>query len=492
MTRRSRLVPASSLLVAIAAAAIPAMGEQSLKPWIEGPVRYIARKEEARDFRKLATEEDRAYFIERFWARRDPTPETITNERRQMFWERVKQANDQFLDSTKPGWKTDRGKIFILYGPPSETFEDVNLRTRSGPNAGTGLIRWIYDGRPGGRKDLAPTVVVPFVRDNSGEYRLSYDPKLASIFFDPLAIRERRDDELERFYDLFGRSRSQLSIMLDLGRMQEVPPHEQVLLERVETIEAYRTVPVVTQLDPFAHPGRDGATMSITIDLSESSGGHKPAIIARFVPLDATKQTRILGEDSFLVDGAADRLRAQGRITLDPGRYAFTVLVADPVAVRTGLHRSTVDVPGQVPRMRFSALVWADVLESLPYRSLVSYDEPFIVGPFRVVPRLDAIFHPGESVKLFYEVYGAELPLSIRYQLEGRDTDGSWIELGRPLSIEQNAISVGWEQPTGPDWPVGEYRVLIEVRDVEERMISTTQPFILQLPEVASSGGSGS
>ena len=106
-----------------------------LKNWIQGPIRYIAQREEIKIFKKLKTDADRSLFIQRFWARRDPSPETLTNESRQMFWERVQECNDLFLDSHKRGWATDRGKIYILYGPPTRVEDHHDLDTHSGPTA---------------------------------------------------------------------------------------------------------------------------------------------------------------------------------------------------------------------------------------------------------------------------------------------------------------------------------------------------------------------
>src|SRR5262245_34716971 len=82
----------------------------------EGPVRYLLTKDEDDAFRRLKTDEERAGFIRTFWASRDPDATTPENEYRDTFYARVAQANRVFTDSTKPGWKTDRGKIFILLG----------------------------------------------------------------------------------------------------------------------------------------------------------------------------------------------------------------------------------------------------------------------------------------------------------------------------------------------------------------------------------------
>jgi hypothetical protein len=343
-------------------------------------------------------------------------------------------------------------------------------------------VRWLYD-RPEGRMDMAATVVVPFVRDQGGEWRLSYDPKLASIFFDPTAIHEDRNSELDDFLDWANaRPRSSLSVMLDLGRMQEVPPQEQVLLESVETSEAYETHQLDVQIQRYFHPRKRLGVIVVTIDATDELSGDNSAIVARFAPLDATDRTRILGHDSFRLADSGGRRYAQARILLDPGEYTVTVLVADPANVRTGLLYTRLHVPVELERFRLSDAVWAAHLESLQYGSMSSHDEPFLVGPFRVVPRFSDEFHPGETLKLFFEVYDGEFPLRVTYQLEGREDDGRWVKLGNPATGALSASGQGWELETRETWPVGEYRVHIEVEDAGERRLERDMPFQLVAP----------
>ncbi len=131
--------------------------KDSLRHWLDGPVHYLVDSAEIKEFRSFKTDKERASFIERFWRRRDPTANTLVNEYRQLFWNRVKEANDKFLDSAGPGWQTDRGKIYILYGPPEEVKEDPFAKATSDPMDSRGLIRWVYL-KPAGRRDMDPVV----------------------------------------------------------------------------------------------------------------------------------------------------------------------------------------------------------------------------------------------------------------------------------------------------------------------------------------------
>jgi len=458
-----------------------------LKHWVDGPVHYIARKEEMKAFRGLKTVEERALFVERFWARRDPNPETLTNPRRQRFWERVAEANSNFLDSPRPGWMTDRGKIHVLYGPPTEIQEELNLRLETpGTHDGVGILRWIYEGRPGERADMNAIVVVPFTRDGSGEWKISTEPRLASVFFDAHQIADPIRGRFERFLtSMNSSSRSPLSVMLDLGKMQEVPPQEQVILERVETAEAYQTHPIPITVERYLLPDESTIVVSVTAGLGETSSQAEPAVIARLEPDDPHLTSRLLGEDSFVQSGEGDRRLSQARIKLPAGEYTLTVMVADPVRVSTGMHRGRLVIPELPKTMRFSDITLAETMESLKFASLASHIEPFHVGPFRVTPKLDRIVRQGESVRLFFEVYNAVPPIQVSYQLEGQENDGSWVPLGKPSVTAVDTISQAWELPTTLRWPVGEYRVRVDAQDSDGRLISTHAAFTLQAPEAS-------
>ena len=71
-------------------------------------------------------------------------------------------------------------------------------------------------------------------------------------------------------------------------------------------------------------------------------------------------------------------------------------------------------------------------------------------------------------------------PLRVSYQLQGKEQNGDWVDLGRPSVSEQQAEALAWELPTTESWPLGEYRVRIEVNDAEGRLISREVPFTLE------------
>src|SRR3954471_9212683 len=89
------------------------------KDWVEKDVGYIITPEEKKAFLALQTDEERENFIENFWRRRDPNPDTEENEFREQYYERIAYANEHYTSGI-PGWKTDRGRIYITWGKPDE------------------------------------------------------------------------------------------------------------------------------------------------------------------------------------------------------------------------------------------------------------------------------------------------------------------------------------------------------------------------------------
>jgi GWxTD domain-containing protein len=137
------------------------------RKWLNEDVAYIITDEERAALKRLTTDEEREMFIEQFWLRRDPTPGTVENEFKEEHYRRIAYANEHYASSI-PGWKTDRGRIYIIYGPPDE----IDARRTSGtvePSSEQWRYRFI--------EGVGANVVIEFV-DSTGldEYRMTRDP----------------------------------------------------------------------------------------------------------------------------------------------------------------------------------------------------------------------------------------------------------------------------------------------------------------------------
>ena len=92
---------------------------KTYKKWLDEDVRWIITDEERSAFMQLSNDEERDQFIEAFWQRRDPTPDTEENEFKEEHYRRIAYANEHYAAGI-PGWKTDRGRMYIVFGPADE------------------------------------------------------------------------------------------------------------------------------------------------------------------------------------------------------------------------------------------------------------------------------------------------------------------------------------------------------------------------------------
>ncbi|MFZ0592389.1 MAG: GWxTD domain-containing protein, partial [Bryobacteraceae bacterium] len=149
------------------------------KKWLNEDVVYIITDEERAAFKKLQTDEEREQFVEAFWKRRDPTPDTEENEYKEEIYRRIAYANEHYASGI-PGWKTDRGMIYIKYGPPDEIDSHPSggsyerpIEEGGGETSTYPFEDWRYRYIDG----VGTNVMIEFVDPTmSGEYHMTMDP----------------------------------------------------------------------------------------------------------------------------------------------------------------------------------------------------------------------------------------------------------------------------------------------------------------------------
>jgi GWxTD domain-containing protein len=154
------------------------------KTWLDEEVLYIISQDEKEVFKNMKTDEMRDNFIKTFWRRRDPTPDTPFNEFREEHYRRLRYVNEHYFEG-RAGWRTDRGRIYIMFGPPD--FKETNpagqrgfLFGASAPTAEFPSEVWTYRHLPGVRTRLSRVEFTFINYYNSGSYQLSLDPALAN------------------------------------------------------------------------------------------------------------------------------------------------------------------------------------------------------------------------------------------------------------------------------------------------------------------------
>ncbi len=450
--------------------------------WREGPVRYLLTGEEDEAYRLLSTEADRAAFIQKFWASRDPVASTPDNEYRSQFYARVAEANGLFTDSTKPGWKTDRGKIFILLGPPDD-LEQEQTRDDFVPN----VVVWTYRNPPGG-EHMNALPVVRFIRDATGEYRLSNAVFLpgfetsSGTTFQIQAMQMKALPQQKKVLDTIVSARARF----DSGPFRT---HDDFFRARDGNTLTVLTLGVKTDLLAGRAAGRTDAAaaghdaLSMAGAAPESPADARFEAVARLVGASPELHTYdfagpygLHGGVSGPVLDSSGYLMFQGALPVRPGTYTAYYGVVDHHDGQVYSYRDSVAVPDlRAEQFRLSRITLASLLERVEGSHNV-YTTPFVLGDLRVLPRADDVFRNGEEFAFYYQIYGPATDpidgrpdLDVEYQFFVAESDGAgglkFVTLGRPIRLTRQRSQVqGYTLPLR-DWPPATYRLRVQVKD---------------------------
>jgi GWxTD domain-containing protein len=452
--------------------------------WREGPVRYLLSKEEDTAYRHLGTRDDRAAFIQRFWASRDPDTSTPDNEFRDLFYRRVAFAVRAFTtESTKPGWKTDRGKIYILLGPPDDFDERV------WQHQDMQAIIWTYRDPPPGTT-ASPNTLVTFLRDPSGEYRLASGTRLFSnesamtLALAQQALQVKSPPELRPHTDGAARSAAPQQI----GPSTPAGAHGGASFP-VSLVGAPATGDpglIRARADLF-RTGDRRALLVLTVWLKglEATAAGETAVVARLVGEGSPPKTYALEGPTALRPGTGDLGRGpdgsrlfQGGVVVEPGAYTVDYALAVPGRPPEPVLTDMVVVPSPAADagLAVGPVALAARFEQLADSAAPEYSAPFNLGHLRIVPRLDDLLSPGEDLSFYYQVLGAATDpiggrpdLDLEYRLfrvsPGDGGPAADQAFGRPIHLtgEQSLLQGFSLATTG--WPPGTYRLQVTVTD---------------------------
>jgi GWxTD domain-containing protein len=407
------------------------------KDWVQKDVDYIITDDERKAFKALQTDEERENFIEMFWRRRDPNPDTEENEYREQYYERIAYANEHFTSGI-PGWKTDRGRIYITHGKPDsvESHPTGGLYDRPSYEGGGNTVTypfeiWFYRHLD----DVGDGLEIEFVDPTgTGEYRLARDayekdasrnvPGAGLTAAEALGLADQsqrggaRPMSYQRDQDTMFR---RMEIQKDLMR----PP--QVKFSDLEQF-AGSDSGVLFNKDPlkfdvridFFRQSDDRVITAFTVQTDNKNlqfkdvGGLQRAAMNIFGKITAVsgKRTGIF-EDSVSTDATTEELVEmrerksiyQKAIALAPGTYKVDVVVRD---VETG-NKGIVNMGFSVPKyddkkLSSSSLVLTSKLRTTDDRDIGAM---FVIGNAKVIPNLSGEYKQGQEVGVYMQVYNA-------------------------------------------------------------------------------------
>ena len=495
--------------------------KEAYKKWINNDVAYIITDEEKKAFKALVTDEERENFIENFWRRRDPNPDTEENEYREEYYERIAYANEHYASGI-PGWKTDRGRTYIAWGKPDSV--------ESHPSGGS-YDRPSYEG--GGNTTTYPFEVW-FYRhlDNVGD-------GLEIEFVDPTGSGEyriaRNADEKDALKNIPGAgltSSEQLGLSNKADRITGVGGGQQNYqreqdspFRRLEILNGLQKPPAVKFSDLQGIAGGDSGVLdnnplqfdlrvdffrqsddrvitAFTVQTSnkeltfEQIGGLEQATMNIFGRITAVSGKRSgIFEDSVTANATTTELAEtrdrksvyQKAIALTPGTYKVDVVVRD---VKSG-NKGIVNLGFVVPRydekkLSASSLVLTSKLRPTNERDI---GQQFVIGGAKVIPNLSGIYKRGQEVGVYMQVYNSEIDqttlrpaVDVQYVLT---KDGKELlrqaEDWSGLSDSGQRLTLARLLPTTLLTP-GDYELKVQVRDrVGGQLIENKGKFTITL-----------
>jgi GWxTD domain-containing protein len=386
--------------------------------WEKTDVAYIITDEERLAFHRLSNDDERDTFIEQFWRRRDPTPDTEENEFKEEHYRRIAYANERFASGI-PGWKTDRGQIYIKYGPPDEIESHPSGGTYQRPieqGGGTTITFPFETWRYRYLEDVGTNIVIEFVdRTMTGEFRMTTD----SSEKDALAHVPGHQQQVDTNSSTSRPGRNEFDLQEQEVNLRKPPKIKFKDLEAAVTSSVrYNALPMRVRTD-FIPVTPTSILSNITLQFDrkdlqfQEKEGYSKAVINLYARVSTmSRRTVNVFEDVISVDaltGTREKSTAgtsiyQKAVPLAPGRYRLNIAAKDVIGGNTASYEAVLDVPQfEEDRLAASSLILADVLEHVPAKNIGLGQ--FVIGPTKVRPRVGETFRNDEKLGFYVQLH---------------------------------------------------------------------------------------
>ena len=500
------------------------------KKWLDEDVRWIITDEERSAFKQLSNDEERDQFIEAFWQRRDPTPDTIENEFKEEHYRRIEYANEHFPAGI-PGWKTDRGRIYIMYGAADEVESHPSGGTYERPmdeGGGTTSTYPFEDWRYRYLEGIGQEVIIEFVdtcmcgdyhmtMDRSEKDALLYTPNAGLTMYEQMGMANKADrftrGGLERLgngpFSMNDQSK-QFDRLEQFAKLQKPP---QVKFKDLEEVVSHKIsvnlMPFDVRAD-FVRVTGDTVLVPVTVQVKnrdvtfQNKEGVQRGTVNIFGRVTTlTGRIAQTFEDTVQVDVPAELLAKVSEnssiywkaLPLRPGRYRFDIVVKDVNGDRVGTWSRGIQVPEyNEDKLANSTLIVADVMEPVAAKNVGTGN--FVIGTTKVRPRVPpsdgkpVVFKRNQKLNFWmqvynlgtdekthkpsatveYNVFNAATNKPVIHTVESTDQMGN---LGDQVTLAKS-LSAGNLDP-------GVYRIQIKVNDnISKQSVDPTATFAVE------------
>src|SRR5580700_5473486 len=479
------------------------------KQWLNEDVIYIISPAERQSFLQLETNEEREQFIEQFWLRRSATPDLPDNDFKEEHYRRIAYANEHFASGI-PGWKTDRGRMYIMWGPPDEIEAHPTGGTYDRPmDEGGGSTTtypwetWRYRYMEG----IGENVIWEFVDpSSSGEYHLTMDPgeKDALLHVPGAGLSLLEEMGMASKTDRFTRADGMTtptalggtpSSMDEFNRLEQYakafkPPEVKYKdLEAIVTARIVRDqmkfnwgtdyvkvtndtvlVPITVQVpnNQLSFASKDGV-YSATLNVF----GRVSSLTGRVVQTFEDPVSRDFPESLYQQSLKLQSIY-QKAVPLRPGLYRLDIVIKDVKSGNVGVVNTRLQVPKyDDDTLEASSLILADgsKLEHVPSKQIGTGQ--FVLGSTKVVPRLDGEFMNNEKLGIYMQIYN--LKKGDQQIMQFKETSEEMKQTGEQVTIER-LLPLATLTP-------GKYSLEIVATDANtQKTVSKTADFTIKPP----------
>jgi GWxTD domain-containing protein len=505
---------------------------KTYKKWLNEDVAYIISDQERAAFKQLSNDEERDNFIEAFWQRRDPTPDTEENEYKEEHYRRIAYANEHFAAGI-PGWKTDRGRMYIMYGPadeidshPSGGSYERPMEEGGGETSTFPFEDWRYRYIEG----IGQEVIIEFVDscmcgdyhmtlDRSEKDALKYTPNAGLTLYEQMGMSSKANRFSGGGLEQLGAGPMSSDLQTkEFDRLEQYAKLQAPPPVKFKDLEEIVNTKLVTNLMPFdvrtdfVKVTGDTVLVPITVQMKyrDITFANKDGVQRGTVNIFG-RVTTLTGrvvqtfEDPAQIDVPAELLPRMAEnssvywkaIPLRPGRYKVEIAVKDVNGDRKGLWSRGIMVPEYADdKLSTSSLIVADVMEPVPTKDVSTGQ--FVIGLNKVRPRVapadgkPALFKKtrDQKVNFWMQVYNLGVDEKthkpsatfefdivniatnkpVVQKMESTDTMGN---VGEQITLQKSIASANL-QP-------GTYRIEIKVNDnVSKQTIDPSATFAVE------------
>src|SRR3989440_143766 len=503
--------------------------DSAYRQWLTEDVTYIISPDERNAFLQLDTNEEREQFIEQFWLRRSSNPDLPENDFKEEHYRRIAYANEHYASGI-PGWKTDRGRMYIMWGPADEVESHPKGGRYDGRMGEGGRSTSTYPGETWRRRyleDIGEDIILEFVdRSGCGKYHLTMDPSekdavlhvpgaglslMESMGMASKADRFTRSDGTNLPTTMGGQSASmnefnRLELYAKVNRPPEVKFKD---LEAVVTSRIVRDQLHFTWRTDYLKVTNDTVLVPVTIQVPngqlsfQSKDGIHSATMNIFGRV-STLTGRVVQTfedpvskdfpDSLFQQSLKLQSIYQKAIPLRPGLYRLDLVIKDVQSGNIGVVNSRLQVPRyEDDKLEASSLILADQIERVPAKQIGSGQ--FVLGSSKVRPRLDADFTTADRLGIYLQVYNLtsddkshKSSATFQYTVKkGKDQIMQFKETSEEMKQRGDQVTIERLLPLATLSP-GKYSLEVNATDtISNQTISRTAEFTVREPQETKS-----